>query len=304
MKAGKLFWGFLFISIGFLILAAKFDWFYFDWDLTWDLWPLVLILGGIMILAKQSSFKPFLAILAGIITGMIIYGSIAAVTDYDLWDDDWDRDHSVEWRRDAKNYVIDYDSDIERAYLDVTAGAGTVVIRKTTDNLLYGFTRTDNARYDLDYSISHDEAYINFDMNDRKFRLRDEFENRLELRLNDNPVWDMELNIGAAKAIFELDEFKIDEIDLNTGATDIHMRLGDRTERTDVMVEMGAANLEIEIPEESGCRITGKTFLMGKDFEGFMKNNNAYETRNFEDASNKIYIDLSGAIASVEVRRY
>lgn len=304
MKSGKLFWGFLFVCIGVLILAAKFNWFYFNWDLTWDLWPLVIILAGIMILAKESSFKPFLAILGGIITGMIIYGSIAAVTNFDFWDGDWDHDRRSEWRSDAKNYVIDYDGDIERAYLNVTAGAGTVVIRKTTDDLLYGYTRSDNVRYDLDYSISDDEAYINFDMNDRKFRLRDEFDNRLELRLNDNPVWDMELNIGAAKAILEFDEFKIEEIDLNTGATDIHMRLGDRTARTDVMVEMGAANLEIEIPEESGCRITGKTFLMGKDFEGFIKINNAYETRNFEDASNIIYIDLSGAIASVEVRRY
>lgn len=304
MKAGKLSWGFFFVTIGVLILAAKFNWFYFDWDLTWDLWPLILILFGLIILAKQSSFKPVLAIITGIVAGLIIYGSIAAVGNFDFWDGRWHHDRRVELRSDTKNYVIDYNDDVKKAYLDLTAGAGTIVIRKTTDDLLYGFTRTDDVRYNLDYRLSNETAYINFNMNDKKFRLRDEFDNRLELRLNDEPVWDMEFNIGAAKGVLELDEFKIESLELKTGATDIDLRLGDKIDRTDIKVEMGAANLEIKIPEESGCRITGKTFLMEKDFEGFTKINDAYETRNFENASNKIYIDLSGAIASVEIKRY
>ncbi len=304
MKPGKLFWGFLFISIGFLILAAKFNWFYFDWDLTWDLWPLVIILAGVMILAKQSSFKPVLAALAGILTGLIIYGSIAAMVDFDFWDNDWDHNSRVEWRSDSKNYAVDYDADIEKAYLDLTAGAGTIVIRKTTDDLLYGYTRSNKVSYNLNYSSRNEAAYIDFEMNDRKFRLRDKFNNRLELRLHNNPIWNMNLNIGGAKAILEFDEFKIEEIDLNTGATDIELKLGDKLEKTDVNVEMGAAKLKIEIPEESGCRITGETFLMGKDFKGFTKVHSAYETENYDEATNKIYIDLSGAIASVEVERY
>lgn len=304
MKAGKLFWGFFFVTIGVLILAAKFNWFYFDWDLTWDLWPLVLILFGLIILAKQSSFKPVLAIITGIVAGLIIYGSIAAVGNFDFWDGRWHHDRKVELRSDTKNYVIDYNDEVKNAYLDLTAGAGTIVIRKTTDDLLYGFTRTDDVRYNLDYRLSDEIAYIDFNMNDKKFRLRDEFDNRLELRLNDKPVWDLELSIGAAKGFLELDEFKIENLELKTGATDIELKLGSRSERMDVKVEMGAANLKIEIPEDSGCKITGKTFLMEKDFQGFTKINNAYETRNFDASPNKIYIDINGAIASVEVKRY
>lgn len=303
MKTGKLFWGFLFVTIGVLIFAAKFDWFYFDWNLAWDLWPLVLILGGVMIIARKSSAKPFLSILFGIIVGMIIYGSFATVTNFQFWDDDWDR--RSEWRSETNNYYIDYDSDIERAKLDLSAGAGKISIRGTTDELLSGYSRGDRVRYNFSSRTSGGAALINFDMHDHKFRIfQDEIDNSLSLSLNENPVWDLDLKIGAAKAIFELDEYKIDELTLKTGATDIKLRLGDKLDRTNVSVEMGAANLEIAVPQESGCQIRGKLVLGDKDFYGFKKVNNVYETENFEEASNKIYLEIHGAVASVEVTRY
>ena len=303
MKTGKLFWGFLFVTIGVLIFAAKFDWFYFDWDLAWDLWPVVLILGGVMIIARKSSAKPFLSSIFGIIIGMIIYGSFASLSNFHFWSDNWDR--RAEWRGETNNYYIDYDSDIEKANLDLSAGAGRISIRGTTNELLSGYSRGDRVKYDFSSRVSNNQAYIDFEMRDKHFRLfEDEVDNSLVLSLNEKPTWDMELNIGAAKAIFELDEYKIDDLTLKTGATDIQLRLGDKSERTSVNVEMGAASLAIEIPKESGCQIRGKLFLGGKEFNGFKKVNNIYETENFDEADNKIYLDIRGAVASVEVKRY
>jgi len=303
MKSGKLFWGLLFVTIGVLIFAAKFNWFYFDWDLAWDLWPVVLILGGIMIIARKSSAKPFLAALFGIIVGMIIYGSFATITNFRFWDNDWHRDR--DWRRETSNYYIDYDSDIEKANLDLSAGAGKITIRGTTDELLSGYSYGDRVRYDFSSRVSNDEAYIDFDMRDKRFRIfQDEIDNSLMLSLNENPIWDMDFSIGAAKAIFELDEYRIEDLTLKTGATDIELRLGDKFDRTSVSVEMGAASLDIKIPKESGCQIRGKLFLGGKEFNDFKKVNNVYETENFDEAANKIYLEIHGAVASVEVKKY
>lgn len=303
MKTGKLFWGFLFVTIGVLIFAARFDWLRFDWDLTWDLWPLVLILAGILIIARKSSFKPFLSAITGIITGLIIYGSIVSVTHFHFWDDDWDR--RTEWRSETNNYYIDYDSGIEKANLELAAGAGKITIRGTTDDLISGYSRGAKVKYTFNSRVRDDEAYIDFEMSNKKFRIfQDDIDNSLILSLNENPSWNLDLSIGAAKAIFELDQYKIEDLTLKTGATDIELKLGDRSERTSVSVEMGAANLEIQIPRESGCQIRGKLVLGDKDFNGFRKVNNIYKTENFDDADNKIYIEINGAVANVEVERY
>lgn len=303
MKTGKLFWGFLFVTIGVLIFAARFDWFRFDWDLTWDLWPLVLILAGILIIARKSSFKPFLFAVTGIITGLIIYGSIVSVTHFHFGDDDWNR--RTEWRSETNNYYIDYDSGIEKANLELAAGAGKITIRGTTEDLISGNSRGAKVKYTFNSRVRDDEAYIDFEMSDKKFRIfQDDIDNSLILSLNENPSWNLDLSIGAAKAIFELGQYKIEDLTLKTGATDIELKLGDRSERTSVSVEMGAANLEIQIPRESGCQIRGKLVLGDKDFNGFRKVNNVYKTENFDDADNKIYIEINGAVANVEVERY
>lgn len=303
MKTGKLFWGFLFVTIGVLIFTARFDWFRIDWDLTWDLLPLVLILAGILIIARESSFKPFLSAIAGIITGLIIYGSIVSVTHFNFWNDNWDRRNEL--RSETNNYYIEYDPEIEKANLNLSTGAGKISIRGTTDDLISGYSRGAKVKYTFNSKVRDDEAYIDFEMSDKKFRIfQDDIDNSLILSLNENPSWNLDLSIGAAKAIFELDEYKIEDLALKTGVTDIEFKLGDRSERTSVSVEMGAANLEIKIPRESGCQIKGKLVLDDKDFNGFRKVNNVYETENFDDAANKIYLEIYGAVAGVEVERY
>ncbi|HET54180.1 MAG TPA: hypothetical protein ENN33_03075 [Ignavibacteria bacterium] len=303
MNSGKLFWGFFFVTIGILIFAAKFNWFELDWDFVWDLWPLILILWGGIILARKTIIKPFFAILFGIVTALIIYGGISNVLHFNFWNNDWDR--RVEWRDSQNQYVVDYDDSISKAKLNLSAGAGKIIIRKTSHDLLSGYSRGERVKYRVDTRTLNDAAYIDFEMRSKKFRpFDDDLNNTLLLSLNDNPTWEMEFKIGAAKAIFELEEFKIDELTLKTGATDIDLRLGDKSDRTNINVEMGAANLEIAIPRKSGCQISGKMFLSGKEFKGFNKVNNAYETENFTSADKKIVIDVRGAVSNVEVRRY
>ena len=143
-------------------------------------------------------------------------------------------------------------------------------------------------------------------MGHKSFSIFDgKIKNKLDIELNENPIWDMKLDIGAAKASIDLTKFKVKNLDLNTGATQVFLKLGDDYENTNVDVEMGAASLEIYIPKDSGCKVTGKMFLISKDLEGFSKiRKRHYETKNYETASNKIDIDIQGGVSSLEIKRY
>lgn len=302
MKSGQLFWGFLFVTIGALILFAKFDVLYFEWDFVWDLWPVLFILWGLLIISKKSALKPVLAVAFGITTGMVVYGFFANIVDYKSHDFDSD----FNWNNNRETYQVDYNSNIEKVVLDMEVGAGTFVIRRTSHDLLNGYVRGDFTDYDFSSVFKDDIAYLRFDQQHKNFNIfEDKMDNRVELRLNDDPAWEMDIKIGAAKALFELDDFNIERFDLKAGATDINLKLGDKSERTDINIEMGAANLEIEIPRQAGCKISGDMVLVGKSFQGFTKTvNDIYLTENFDEADHKIYIKVDGGVANLEVRRY
>jgi hypothetical protein len=123
--------------------------------------------------------------------------------------------------------------------------------------------------------------------------------------MNENPTYSLDLEIGAAKSFFNLIPFKIENLILETGATDTKIKLGNKIAKTYVDVEMGAAALKIYIPQSSGCKITGDMVLMTKELDNFIKlNSDEFITENYESAAEKIIMNIQGGVSSFEVVRY
>ena len=308
MKSGQLFWGFLFVTIGALILLAKFDIIFFEWDFIWNLWPVLLVLWGILIIIKRSAMRPVVAVIFGIVTGMMVYGffSHTILHNFDLDRSYYIKERNIEEDDDKETYNVTYNSEIKKAVLDMEVGAGTFIIRRTSHDLLTGYARGEFTDYKFTTVNKNNVAYLNFSQKSNKYNpFDDDIKNRLDIRLNDNPLWDINIKIGAARALFELDDFAIENLTLKTGATDIDLKLGDKAERSRIDIEMGAANLKIKIPKDAGCKISGNMALMDKHFDGFEKSlNGIYLTDNFDEAEKKIYLEIKGAVASIRVDKY
>ena len=280
----------------------KYSIVYSDWSFVWDLWPLILIFWGLAVILKNSKIKPVIGVLFGILIGIVIFGTIfnllccVTIDDYDYYDSE------------VKIFSKDYSDDIELANLEIGAGAGTFIIKRGTDKLVKGISKGSAVEYDFYTSESNQKAWINIELEKGHFDIfSKKIKNRLELLLNEKPEWDLDIRLGAAKAIFDLSDFIIKDLSLKTGATKTEIKLGNKSKRTDVSVDMGAASLEILIPKSSGCRISGDMVLVAKDFDGFEKrrdNGTYFETDNFGTAENSIYININGAIASLEIKRY
>ena len=66
----SLIWGVILVIIGFVFLGSNLDWFYFDWG---DLWPSVMILGGLFFwVGWLSNRKEFGLLMPGSI--LLVYG--------------------------------------------------------------------------------------------------------------------------------------------------------------------------------------------------------------------------------------
>ncbi|OGU55028.1 MAG: hypothetical protein A2V66_07775 [Ignavibacteria bacterium RBG_13_36_8] len=298
MKTGQLFWGMFFLALGALILFTKYDIIISNWDFVWDLWPLLLVFIGLMVVTKNTIVKPIISLLFGIFIAVVIFGTFYNLFGFIECNEDYD--YSI-----SKVYEENYNGS-EFANLEVKSGAGTFYIQRPTDLLVHGTGKGNFADYNF-YTYNRDNtAWVEFNLRNKHFSIFDgKIRNFLEIELNEKPVWDLKLDIGAARAKFDLSPFKIRDIDLNTGATSVYIKLGNLYDDVNVSVEMGAASLIFDIPKESGCKLTGKMFLMSKDLDGFIKRDKRYyETPNYEDAENKIDIDIQGGVSSVEINRY
>jgi len=129
--------------------------------------------------------------------------------------------------------------------------------------------------------------------------------NNVNMKLNPNPIWDLDLNVGAAEVDFDLSGFKTRNLKIQGGASDIDLKIGAFLPLSDVKIEAGAASIIIRVPESAGCEIISNTFMASKDFKGFTKiGKQKYQTSNFATSTNKIMIDLQAGVARVDVVRY
>lgn len=296
-NSSQLFWGFFLVTIGLCFLAVKYEYINTSWRFVWDLWPLVLVFWGIFVLIKQSSFKPVVSVIFGIFMGIMIYGSFLNFTDFSF--DDYDNGFKFD------SYETEFSEDTETASLKLSAGAGQFLLERSTTSLVKVIARGDVTDYKLKSESTNKHADVVISSTRHKFIPGKSIKNKLEITINQNPIWDFEFNLGASETKLDLSDFKVKRLEVNTGASDTFIKLGSGYDRTDINVDMGAAALKILIPENSGCEFYGSLVLSNRELDGFIKDSDKrYRTENFEDADNKIYIKVSGAVSEVKINRY
>ena len=129
--------------------------------------------------------------------------------------------------------------------------------------------------------------------------------NRIDLKLNTEPLWDLNFDLGAASVDFDLSPYKTENISVDMGAASLKLKLGDRAEETRLAIDAGASSIDISVPEDAGCEIKADVSLSSKHFDGFKNiESDLFRTDNFENAKKKIYISIDSGISSIKVTRY
>ena len=303
MKSSNLFWGFFFITFGSLYLVGRYTTFIVDWYAVWELWPVIIIVSGIAIILKGTFVKPVVSVLMGILVAFFVFGIFNDVFDF-VDDNNFHKDYSKKYSEN--NYTLTYNDSIKHVNLKIEAGAGNFEIEKTTSDLIKGYSKGNIGVYEFDTNNKDSIQWVNVAMDDVKGNfLNKSLKNDFDISLNDNPTWSFDINIGAAKSYFNLIPFKVDNLVLNTGATETTIKLGNKSDLTVMNISMGAASLKIYVPESSGCKVKGEMVLMSKVLNGFeTKDSDYYVTPGFEQAKQKIIIDIDGGVSSFEVERY
>ncbi len=298
MKTGKLFWGFFLLTLGALFLLTKYEVFQSSFGFVWDLWPLIFVFWGALVIFKENIVRPVISALFGIFLALLLFGMI---------DDGF---YSFDFSDNDSPYTQfnneDFDPSIKTADLQINSGAGTFIISDSTEKLAEGKSKGNFAEYDFESWKDDTSANVQFSLHTKKFHLfRNTFRNHLSVALNEKPVWNITLDVGASKSFLDLTKFKIRNVDIHTGASTTHLKLGDRNDETNVNIEMGAANITIDVPSSVGCEIQSEMALSSKNIHGFeSRGSGHYLTENFSSSEKRIVIDIKGGVSSLTVNRY
>lgn len=306
MKPSHIFWGLLFVGLGLLVLINNFTTIFMEWATIWKLWPLTIILIGLSILVKHQSGKAVIAGLAAIVLALAIFASFKTATQFFSNDFQIDLGDDANYEFTTTEFNETYDSALTYATLNFDAGAGTFNIADTTYNLIAAITEGHKNNYKLKRLDTDSSSIIDFNMGDKAiFRFGDDYKNTVNIDLNPKPVWNMNFNVGAASMDFDLTQFKTRDITVDMGAASINIKLGDLFPETKLSVDAGASDINIFVPKESGCKIITDGALSSKHFNDFEKiDSDNFQTENFKEAVNKVYIDIECGVSSISVERY
>lgn len=302
MNYKKIFWGFILVTLGVLLILKNLGLLWFSWHSIWHLWPVLLILWGISLLPVRDLYKVIISVLI-IILSLIFFSRINKENDDDFhWDSDWDDEITA--GVDNQKLSEAYDTTIRTALLQFDAAAGVFKLSDTTSMLIDLKKSGIIGNYSMEIGKEGDSATINVKMQGQK-NIHTNKGNHVEMKINPLPFWNFDLNVGAAEVNLDLSKFKVRSLDIDGGACSVELKLGVLQNETNLNIETGASSITLLIPKDAGCEVNTNTFLTSKELEGFTNTEgNNYQTTNFKIAKQKIHLDLNAAISSLKIQKY
>ncbi|WP_461789932.1 LiaF transmembrane domain-containing protein [Pedobacter sp.] len=328
MKYERIIWGVLLLFVGGVLLLENLNVIEFYWRNVWGFWPIFLIIAGVNLLLNRNGLQTgsivSLAILIITLAFLFVKGQ-EKPTSNTWWgffrdknidaDVDWDDNVTIDTAISSGNLFhfsepfVAADSG-KKTVLNLSGGGTSFKLENTTDSLFEASVVKRKGEFSLAKTTTDSTNTLTFKMNSTRKNGKNKWSfnagtSKVNVRLNTQPMWEMNLKLGAGDLNFDLTKYKIRTLNFDGGAADLKIKVGQLLPITDLKIKTGVSNVEISVPKASGCRIKTHTGLASKDFKGFVKKDDGYyETPNFNTSKNKIFINLDGGLASFEVDTY
>ncbi len=115
---------------------------------------------------------------------------------------------------------------------------------------------------------------------------------------------ELQLETGANEAQIDLSDVQVERLSVKSGASSTVVRLPAAAGFTAVSVETGAASVEFFVPQGVAARISGSAGLatINVNEHRFPRTGALNQSPDYETAENKVEINISVGVGSVEVR--
>ena len=316
MKNKNLITGLLILFVGVIALLSALNVFDFHWTIVLRLWPLILIIFGVTLLPLNDYLKGGI-VLAILGLGCLLYHVEAeryqgnAITRFfrnlKTWsyDKDEEEDSDEEDAFPLNQYFSEPYADIENASIDIDFGAGDIKLGAPCAELAKVEAESNFVKYEFRTEKTDDMTSLFVSGSGHSHRLSKKSVNDLDIALCARPTWKFSLDMGAADAELDFTPYKVSYLSIDGGACELDLKLGDSGCDTQVEINTGASDIDIEVPMGVDCEINIESAITGKDFTGFEKvEKGLWRTPNYGQGTHKIVIDIDCAVSDISVKRY
>lgn len=272
----KLGFGILFVVFG---LAGIFDlWGNLVFEVPWQVWPVGLIVVGILFIANQRGLA-FLAI--GL---LMVFGIFNGVF------------YASENYMDGRefSYTFPIGSDAEKVYLNLDYGAGDLKVGSGEEGfILFSGETNDFEDPFMEKTVSDNESIFHISRNGA-IGIGD---TRWVFGLDRNIVYDVELNYGVSDVELDLRDLKVDELKISEGVSDTKILFGDYPSK--VLIQGGLSDVELVFYDDVGVVIKADGGLVSKDFDGFERRDGKWYNSFYDEDGENIEIRFNGGVGDL-----
>jgi len=295
MKPGSLFWGTLLLASGILLLLARLGGLSAGLFLPWEWWPVFLILLGMARFTRQPGLKNTLVILAAVLISLLLAGRPHAVVEKLL-----DGEPPT-----TETFAEPFGEAITSANLHLDVTAGKLRIRDGSGDLFRAETESNIARFGYHSDRHEDTVSLGFSQQLTRLAVGPELRNDVSVRLHRTPVWDIDLDAGAADLDADVAGLKVKKLTVRSEGPSVVLQFGKLFPDVAVLIRAGVTGITVRIPESAGCDIESETILSDAEIPGFQETAPGhYSTGNHDTASTIFRVRLEAGASSFRVERY
>lgn len=284
--------GILLVLLGALLLLQTMG--VVSWALwleLWRFWPVALIAGGVSIILGRK-----FPVLASLVVVLLLVGTVGAAAFFIATDEE--------------SFVVSEFSEpldgAEFLELEVEFGAGELRVSDlppgSTDLLQARLSGAGSSAALVSKVVrSGNRAEVELgNVQNSFFNLA--VDRKLEVMIAGDVEVDLSIESGAGDINIDLERLQVADLVLEAGAVSAELITPAMAGFTDATVGIGAASLEVTVPEGVAARIRVDAGMSSVDIDDrFPKVNGVHESPGYDTAEHRLNLEVDGGAASIEV---
>jgi hypothetical protein len=193
---------------------------------------------------------------------------------------------------------------VERVRTDIHMGAGEIRIQGGAAKLLEGtFTyNSPGLKPEVRYDASSFRGSLVIRQTTDKLKVPGDLKNTWDLRLNNDILMDLVVNIGAGEGKLNLSGLSLRTLEMSMGAGEVDVDLtGDWKRNVEVKVRGGVGEATLRLPRTIGVEARAKGGIGEIKVRGLEKVGDVYQNAAFAKAPVKMYVDVAGGVGQINL---
>lgn len=292
----SIFWGLLLVQMGVLFILQNFNILHINLSNIFKLWPILIIAAGISILSIKGKIST--VVMSILLAGILALISLAAIGTIQPQSSSSDGVSKVSIEKRS--------NDISEAQVILKTGAGKLSINSDSiDEIVKAKLESTHSELHQQTSIQNGIQIISLLTEGQNEWWRGEYKNDLDVTLNQDLPLKLSIETGASSTNADLSKIILQQLKIDSGASEVKVKLGNKSNVTDITIDAGMSSLTFSIPKESGVRLEVDSGMSSQDTKGLRDvGDGRFESENYESATHKINIQGDMGMANLDIEYY